>query len=93
MVSLLHGQTCCEPSLHNIIQPSNLTFFLYCLQLQQANIVVFNYSYMLDPKVAEMVSKDFSKKSVVVFDEAHNIGMCLQTDLCTMNFDSYASAR
>ena len=29
---------------------------------------------MLDPKIAEMVSKDFTKKSVVVFDEAHNIG-------------------
>ena len=43
-------------------------------QLQQANIVVFNYSYLLDPKISELVSKDFPKKSVVVFDEAHNIG-------------------
>lgn len=48
-------------------------------QLQQANVVVFNYSYMLDPKVAEMVSKDFPKKSVVVFDEAHNIGRMLSS--------------
>ena len=37
-------------------------------------MVVFNYSYLLDPKIAESVSKTFSKKSVVVFDEAHNIG-------------------
>ena len=29
---------------------------------------------MLDPKIAEMVSRNFTKKAVVVFDEAHNIG-------------------
>ena len=45
------------------------------LQLERANVVVFNYSYLLDPKIAEMVSKDFTKKAAVVFDEAHNIGM------------------
>ena len=39
-------------------------------------MVVFNYSYLLDPKIAELVSKEFTKKAVVVFDEAHNIGMC-----------------
>lgn len=44
------------------------------LQLTQANIVVFNYSYMLDPKISALISKDFPKKSVLVFDEAHNIG-------------------
>ncbi len=43
-------------------------------QITHANIVVFNYSYMLDPKISELISKDFPKKSVVVFDEAHNIG-------------------
>lgn len=37
-------------------------------------MIVFNYSYMLDPKIAEMVSRNFTKKAVVVFDEAHNIG-------------------
>ncbi len=42
--------------------------------MEQANIVVFNYSYLLDPKIAELISKGFPKKSVVVFDEAHNIG-------------------
>lgn len=29
---------------------------------------------MLDPKVAELVSKELSKDAIVVFDEAHNIG-------------------
>jgi DNA excision repair protein ERCC-2 len=30
----------------------------------------------LDPKIADIVSKELSKSSVVVFDEAHNIGNC-----------------
>ena len=43
-------------------------------QIQHANIVVYSYHYLLDPKIAEQVSKELSKKSIVVFDEAHNIG-------------------
>lgn len=37
-------------------------------------MVIFSYHYMLDPKVAELVSKEMSKDCIVVFDEAHNIG-------------------
>ena len=33
---------------------------------------------MLDPKVAELVSKELSKDAIVVFDEAHNIGKHIQ---------------
>jgi len=40
-----------------------------------AQIVVYSYHYLLDPKIAETVSKELSKSSVVVFDEAHNIGI------------------
>lgn len=39
-----------------------------------ANIIVYSYYYLLDPKIADLVSKELGKKSVVVFDEAHNIG-------------------
>lgn len=39
-----------------------------------AQIVVYSYHYLLDPKIAEAVSKELAKSSVVVFDEAHNIG-------------------
>ena len=35
---------------------------------------MYSYHYLLDPKIAELVSKELSSKSVVVFDEAHNIG-------------------
>jgi len=45
------------------------------LQILHAQIVVYSYHYLLDPKIAETVSKELSKSSVVVFDEAHNIGI------------------
>ena len=35
--------------------------------------MVYSYHYLLDPKIAEVVSKDMAKNSVIVFDEAHNI--------------------
>lgn len=37
-------------------------------------MVVYSYHYLLDPKIAELVSKELARKAVVVFDEAHNIG-------------------
>lgn len=36
---------------------------------------MYSYHYLLDPKIAETVSKELSKSSVVIFDEAHNIGI------------------
>ena len=44
-------------------------------QLTHANAIVYSYHYLLDPKIAEIVSKELPRASVVVFDEAHNIGM------------------
>lgn len=44
-----------------------------------ANVVVYNYQYMLDPKVAGVVSRELEKECVVVFDEAHNIdNVCIE---------------
>ena len=42
--------------------------------MAQANVIVYSYYYLLDPKIAELVSKELARSSVVVFDEAHNIG-------------------
>lgn len=43
------------------------------------NVVIFSYHYLLDPKIAERVSRDFSKDCIVVFDEAHNIdNVCIE---------------
>lgn len=38
-----------------------------------SNVVVYSYHYLLDPKIAEQVSREIQKESIVVFDEAHNI--------------------
>ena len=43
-------------------------------QVNSADVVVYSYHYLLDPKIAEIVSKEMKSESCVVFDEAHNIG-------------------
>eukprot|EP00095_Tigriopus_kingsejongensis_P006022 snap_masked-scaffold671_size114370-processed-gene-0.21 protein:Tk06022 transcript:snap_masked-scaffold671_size114370-processed-gene-0.21-mRNA-1 annotation:"tfiih basal transcription factor complex helicase subunit" len=48
-------------------------YFLARHALAQAQVVVYSYHYLLDPKIAELVSKDLPANAVVVFDEAHNI--------------------
>ena len=53
--------------LHNegLIRASKMPF---------VDVIIYSFHYLLDPKVAEQVSKEMSKDSIVVFDEAHNIG-------------------
>ncbi|CAD7699872.1 unnamed protein product, partial [Ostreobium quekettii] len=54
-------------------------YFLARHMIAFANIVVYSYQYMVDPKVANMVSKELEKECVVVFDEAHNIdNVCIE---------------
>ncbi|XP_076068552.1 general transcription and DNA repair factor IIH helicase subunit Xpd [Oratosquilla oratoria] len=48
-------------------------YFLARHAVMTANIVVYSYHYLLDPKIAEIVSKEMKGESCVVFDEAHNI--------------------
>lgn len=43
----------------------------HCLSF--ANVIVYNYQYLLDPKISGLISKDLARESIVVFDEAHNI--------------------
>uniref|UniRef100_A0A3Q3MQB5 General transcription and DNA repair factor IIH helicase subunit XPD n=1 Tax=Mastacembelus armatus TaxID=205130 RepID=A0A3Q3MQB5_9TELE len=68
-------------------------------EILHANIVVYSYHYLLDPKIADLVSKELAKKSVVVFDEAHNIdNVCIDSmsvnitrrmlDRCQNNVDT-----
>ncbi|XP_022090985.1 TFIIH basal transcription factor complex helicase XPD subunit-like isoform X1 [Acanthaster planci] len=55
-------------------------YFMARHAIYHANIIVYSYHYLLDPKIAELVSKELSKKSVVVFDEAHNIdNVCIDS--------------
>lgn len=53
----------------------------YCKQLPYLDVLIFSFHYVLDPKVAENVSAELSKESIVVFDEAHNIGA---SSLCSV---------
>ncbi|GBM44428.1 General transcription and DNA repair factor IIH helicase subunit XPD [Araneus ventricosus] len=55
-------------------------YFLARYAITHATIVVYSYHYLLDPKIADLVSKEISKQSVVVFDEAHNIdSVCIDS--------------
>ena len=44
------------------------------MKLPYANVIVYSYHYLVDPKIAELVSASMGNDCIVVFDEAHNIG-------------------
>ncbi|KAI6039070.1 hypothetical protein EDC04DRAFT_2688920 [Pisolithus marmoratus] len=58
------------------------------------DVIIYSFHYLLDPKVAEQVSKELTKDAIVVFDEAHNIdNVCIESlsiDLTRPNLDSAA---
>lgn len=57
------------------------------------NVIIYSYHYLLDPKIAERVSKDFSKDCIVVFDEAHNIdNVCIESLSTDITEDSLRKA-
>lgn len=61
--------------------------------MQYCNVVIFSYHYLLDPKIAERVSRDFSKDCIVVFDEAHNIdNVCIEALSTDITEDSLRRA-
>ncbi|KAJ7685167.1 hypothetical protein DFH06DRAFT_1157671 [Mycena polygramma] len=44
------------------------------------DVIIYSFHYLLDPKVADQVSKEMSKDAIVVFDEAHNIdNVCIES--------------
>lgn len=74
-------------------------YFVARNAVNHADIIVYNYSYLIDPKVADLVSKQLGRKAVVVFDEAHNIdNVCIEAmsirlskntlDKCSSNIDT-----
>ena len=61
-------------------------YFLARSTLSRANLIVYSYNYLLDPNIAEMISKDLNKNAVVIFDEAHNIdSVCIESMSCVIN--------
>ncbi|KAI1295878.1 General transcription and DNA repair factor IIH helicase subunit XPD [Halotydeus destructor] len=54
--------------------------------INYANVVVYSYHYLLDPKIAQIVSSELTKNSIVVFDEAHNIdNVCIESMSVVLN--------
>lgn len=48
--------------------------------ISYAKVIIYSYHYLLDPKIADMVSKELARNSIVVFDEAHNIdNVCIES--------------
>ncbi|KAG5439589.1 hypothetical protein PCANB_002165 [Pneumocystis canis] len=57
------------------------------------NVVVYSYHYLLDPKISEYISKELSKDSIIVFDEAHNIdNVCIESLSVDITEDSLKKA-
>ncbi|EIM90023.1 DNA repair helicase [Stereum hirsutum FP-91666 SS1] len=75
-------------------QQGTCPYFTVRRMLPFVDIVIYSFHYLLDPKVAEQVSKEMSKDSIVVFDEAHNIdNVCIESlsiDLTRPMLDSAA---
>ncbi|ANB14667.1 TFIIH/NER complex ATP-dependent 5'-3' DNA helicase subunit RAD3 [Sugiyamaella lignohabitans] len=93
---------------HNLIPPGVYTFedlLKYCQErrtcpyftvrrmMSFCNIVIYSYHYLLDPKIAERVSKELSKDCIIIFDEAHNIdNVCIEALSVDITEDSLRRA-
>ena len=54
--------------------------------LKVADIIVFNYLYLIDPQISGSFLKNLSKDTIVVFDEAHNIDdVCIEAYTLKVN--------
>ncbi|OMP81579.1 DNA repair helicase rad15 [Diplodia seriata] len=93
---------------HNLIPPGVFTFedvlrygeehkqcpyFTVRRMMPFCNVIIYSYHYLLDPKIAERVSKELSKDCIVVFDEAHNIdNVCIESLSIDLTEDSLRKA-
>eukprot|EP00743_Colponemidia_sp_Colp-15_P011079 GILK01012308.1.p1 GENE.GILK01012308.1~~GILK01012308.1.p1 ORF type:complete len:767 (-),score=129.90 GILK01012308.1:182-2482(-) len=61
-------------------------YFLARHLINVANVVVYNYQYLLDPKIANMVSRELERECIIVFDECHNIdNACIEAFSVNIN--------
>lgn len=55
-------------------------YFAVRRMFTHVSVIIYSFHYLLDPKIAELVSKEISKEAIVVFDEAHNIdNVCIES--------------
>ncbi|KEZ43753.1 hypothetical protein SAPIO_CDS3892 [Scedosporium apiospermum] len=68
-------------------------YFTSRRMMQYCNVIIYSYHYLLDPKIAERVSRELSKDCIVVFDEAHNIdNVCIESLSTDITEDSLRKA-
>ena len=61
-------------------------YFLARRFLISADVIVYNYNYLLDPKIANLVSSELQQDCIVVFDECHNIdNACIEALSMNLN--------
>ncbi|KAK7978547.1 hypothetical protein PG996_004596 [Apiospora saccharicola] len=74
-------------------QHKQCPYFTARRMMQYCNVIIYSYHYLLDPKIAERVSKEFSKDCIIVFDEAHNIdNVCIESLSTDITDDSLKKA-
>ncbi|KAL3300518.1 DNA repair helicase rad15 [Colletotrichum asianum] len=74
-------------------QHKQCPYFTARRMMQFCNVIIYSYHYLLDPKIAERVSKELSKDCIVVFDEAHNIdNVCIESLSTDITEDSLRKA-
>ncbi|KAI1472022.1 putative excision repair protein rhp3 [Daldinia caldariorum] len=74
-------------------QHKQCPYFTSRRMMQYCNVIIYSYHYLLDPKIAERVSKELSKDCIVVFDEAHNIdNVCIESLSTDITEDSLRKA-
>ncbi|TPX13243.1 uncharacterized protein E0L32_006443 [Thyridium curvatum] len=74
-------------------QHKQCPYFTSRRMMQFCNVIIYSYHYLLDPKIAERVSKELSKDCIVVFDEAHNIdNVCIESLSTDITEDSLRKA-
>jgi len=82
-----HGsQSLLEPGVYTLEKLNELgkknkwcPYFTARHMIKFCNVIVYNYNYVIDPKISQLVSRDIEKESILVFDEAHNIdNVCIE---------------
>eukprot|EP01105_Mastigella_eilhardi_P015726 TRINITY_DN3599_c0_g1_i1.p1 TRINITY_DN3599_c0_g1~~TRINITY_DN3599_c0_g1_i1.p1 ORF type:complete len:546 (+),score=120.34 TRINITY_DN3599_c0_g1_i1:21-1658(+) len=68
-------------------------YFLARHLLTICTTCIFSYQYLIDPKIADLVSRDFPNSATVVFDEAHNIdNVCIESLSITITMETLDAA-
>lgn len=61
-------------------------YFLARKFLIHSNVIVYNYNYLIDPKIANLVSSELQRDCIIVFDECHNIdNACIEALSMNLN--------